>query len=531
MLSRARRGACEIVAGAALWRCRCEIVAGAALWRCRCRSRGRRSILCIWVCVCVAGVAFGSCLEGQDVVARAAGGVRNRGRRSTLAVCEIVAGAALWRYRCEIVAGAALWRCRCRSRGRRSILCIWVCVCVAGVAFGSCLEGQDDVARAAGGVRNRGRRSTLAMPLRNCGRRSTLAMPLPKSWQAQHSVHLGVCLCGRGRIRQLSRETGCCRARGGGCAKSWQAQHFGDAVAKSWQAQRFGDAVAEVVAGAAFCASGCSVIASIQGAHGTCVWTFGKNIACGVIRSFNWLFSRSGSPYSTPTSESSTFGWGSSKKTAQRAARSEPRGLNPESTPPGRKTSRQESLDSELIEEVPPGQSLEVTEARGTSGAFRDAIGNEWPAPQAGFLGNPWFQETRVQAIHVGTVSFFGATEFHVARSQQLVGEKPRPKMGMGQNSATRPQVLVHISIYQGKPFWVPGSDPNQRQNAITLTVGSENSAVPATWLPRTLSWQAGQGRRVKVKTVAGAGAVEAFFRLLDDCLEESRVCPLAFPP
>ena len=247
MLSRARRGVCEIVAGAALWRCRCEIVAGAALWRCRCRSRGRRSILCIWVCVCVAGVAFGSCLEGQDVVARAAGGVRNRGRRSTLAM-------------------------PLRNRGRRSTLAI---------------EGQDVVARAAGGVRNRGRRSTLAMPLRNCGRRSTLAMPLPKSWQAQHSVHLGVCLCGRGRIRQLSRGTGCCRARGGGCAKSWQAQDFGDAVAKSWQAQHFGDAVAEVVAGAAFCASGCSVIASIQGARGTCVWTFGKNIACGVIRSFN----------------------------------------------------------------------------------------------------------------------------------------------------------------------------------------------------------------------------------------------------
>ena len=82
MLSRARRGACEIVAGAALWRCRCEIVAGAALWRCRCRSRGRRSILCIWVCVCVAGVAFGSCLEGQDVVARAAaGGGGGGGRR------------------------------------------------------------------------------------------------------------------------------------------------------------------------------------------------------------------------------------------------------------------------------------------------------------------------------------------------------------------------------------------------------------------------------------------------------------------
>ena len=162
------------------------------------------------------------------MLSRAAGGVRNRGRRS-----------------CEIVAGAALWRCRCRSRGRRSILCIWVCVCVAGVAFGSCLEGQDVVARAAGGVRNRGRRSTLAMSLRNRGRRSTLAMPLPKSWQTQHSVHLGVCLCGRGRIRQLSRGTGCCRARGGGCAKSWQAQHFAD--------------------GAAFCASGCVFV--WQGQH------------------------------------------------------------------------------------------------------------------------------------------------------------------------------------------------------------------------------------------------------------------------
>ena len=178
--------------------------------------------------------------------------------RARRGACEIVAGAALWRCRCESVAGAALWRCRCRSRGRRSILCIWVCVCVAGVAFGSCLEGQDVVARAAGGVRNRGRRSFLAMPLRNRGRRSTLAMPLPKSWQAQHSVHL----CGRGSIRQLFRGTGCCRARGGGRAKSWQAQHFGDAVAEvvagaAFCASGCGDAIAEVVAGAAFCASGC----------------------------------------------------------------------------------------------------------------------------------------------------------------------------------------------------------------------------------------------------------------------------------
>ena len=108
-----------------------------------------------------------------------------------------------------------------------------MCVCAAGVAFGSCLEGQDVGARAAGGVRN-------------CGRRSTLAMPLPKSWQAQHSVHLGVCVCVAGVAfgSCLEGQDVGARARGGGCAKSWQAQHFGDAVA-------------EVVAGAAFCAFGC----------------------------------------------------------------------------------------------------------------------------------------------------------------------------------------------------------------------------------------------------------------------------------
>ena len=226
MLARARRGVCENVAGA-------------ALWRCRCRSRGRRSILCIWVCVCVAGVAFGSCLEGQDVGARAAGGVRNRGRRSTLAMplpkswqaqhsvhlgvclCGRGSSAAVWRDRmlararrgvCEIVAGAALWRCRCRSRGRRSILCIWVCVCVAGVAFGSCLEGQDVVARAAGACEIvaapalwrcrclcRGRRCVLCAWVWRChcrsrGRRSILCIwvCVCVAGQAQHSAHLGV---------------------------------------------------------------------------------------------------------------------------------------------------------------------------------------------------------------------------------------------------------------------------------------------------------------------------------------------------
>ena len=242
MLSRARRGVCEIVAGAALWRCRCEIVAGAALWRCRCRSRGRRSVLRhLVVCLCGRGRI--------RQLSRGTGCCRARGggcAKSWQAQHFGDAVAKSWQAQhfgdavAEVVAGAAF----CASG------------CVAGVAFGSCLEGQDVVARAAGGVRNRGRRSTLAMPL-------------PKSWQAQHSVHLGVCLCGRGRIRQLSRGTGCCRARGGGCAKSWQAQHFGDAVAKLWQAQHFGDAVAEVVAGAAFCASGCVFV--WQGSHSAAV--------------------------------------------------------------------------------------------------------------------------------------------------------------------------------------------------------------------------------------------------------------------
>ena len=225
----------------------------------------------------MAGVAFGSCLEGQDVGARARGGGCAKSPKSWqaqhsvhLGVClcgrgsirQLSRGTGCCRARgggrakswqaqhfgdavaaafcasgcgaiAKVVAGAAFCASGCVFvwQGRRSILCIWVCVCVAGAAFGSCLKGQDCVARSAGGVRNRGRRGTLEMPL-------------PKSWQAQHSVHLGVCLWGRGSIRQLSRGTGCWRARGGGCAKSWQAQHFGDAVA-------------EVVAGAAFCASGC----------------------------------------------------------------------------------------------------------------------------------------------------------------------------------------------------------------------------------------------------------------------------------
>ena len=301
MLSRARRGACEIVAGAALWRCRCEIVAGAALWRLRCR--------CASGCVFVWQGRIRQLSRGTGCCRARGGGRAKSGQAQHFgdAVAKSWQAQHFGDAVAEVVAGAAF--------------CASGCVFVWQGSHSAALEGQDVVARAAGGVRNRGRRSTLAMPLRNRGRRSTLAMPLPKSWQAQHSVHLGVCLCGRGRIRQLSRGTGCCRARGGGRAKlcrrstlamplrnrgrrstlamplpkSWQAQHSvhlgvclcgrgrirqlsrgtgccrarGGGRAKSWQAQHFSDAVAEVVAGAAFCASGCVFV--WQGSHSAAV--------------------------------------------------------------------------------------------------------------------------------------------------------------------------------------------------------------------------------------------------------------------
>ena len=152
--------------------CVCVCVAGAAFRRClkgldvvehtarglnlrdrrstlemACKFRGRRSIFCIWVCVCVAGAASGSCLKGLDVVERAARGLNLRDRRSTLEMAH-------------------------RFRGRRSIICIWVCVCVAGAAFGCCLKGLDVVERAARGLNLRDRRSALEMAPRFRGRRS-----------------------------------------------------------------------------------------------------------------------------------------------------------------------------------------------------------------------------------------------------------------------------------------------------------------------------------------------------------------------
>ena len=43
----------------------------------------------------------------------------------------------------------------------------------------------------------------------------------------------------------------------GSCLKGWDAVARTARGAKSWQAQHFGDAIAAVVAGAAFCASEC----------------------------------------------------------------------------------------------------------------------------------------------------------------------------------------------------------------------------------------------------------------------------------
>ena len=169
----------------------------------------------------MAGAAFGSCLKGWDVVARAARGSRNRGRRSTL---EMPLPKS-WQAQHSVHLSVCL-------RGRGSI---WQ----LSEGLGCCRTRGSGLAKSWQ-AQHFGH--AIAERARNRGRRSTLEMPLPKSWQAQHSVHLSVCLRGRGSIWQLSKGLGCCRARGSGLAKSWQAQHFGDAVA-------------EVVAGAAFCAS------------------------------------------------------------------------------------------------------------------------------------------------------------------------------------------------------------------------------------------------------------------------------------
>ena len=147
--------------------------------------------------------AFGSCLKGWDVVARAAVGPHLpwQAQRFGGASAEIVAGA-------EYFVDLGL-----RLRGRGSI---W------------------KLSKGLGCCRTRGCGPHLAWHSQHFGDASV------KSWQAQYFVHLGLRLRGRGSIWELSTGLKCCRALGCGPPSR----------------QHFGDASAEVVAGAVLRAPG-----------------------------------------------------------------------------------------------------------------------------------------------------------------------------------------------------------------------------------------------------------------------------------
>ena len=231
-----------------------------------CKFRGRRSVFCIWVCVCVAGAAFGSCLKGLDVFECAARGLNLRDRRSTLEMAHRFHGRrsifCIWV--CVCVAGAAFGRClkgldvveraarglnlrdrrstlemACKFRGRRSIFCIWVCVCVAGAAFGSCLKGLDVFECAARGLNLRDRRSTLEMAHRFRGRRSVFCIWVcvcvagaafgrcVKGLDVA-SARLGGSICATGAAlwRWLANFVAGAIFSASGCVFAWQGQHL-----------------------------------------------------------------------------------------------------------------------------------------------------------------------------------------------------------------------------------------------------------------------------------------------------------------
>ena len=140
-----------------------------------CRFRSERSISCIWVYVCVAWAAFGSCLQRLDVVERAAGGPVLRDRRSTLEM-------------------------PCTFHGARRISCIWVYVCVAWAAFGSCLKGLDASARLVVAF------CVTGAALWRCLANFVACAAFPASY---------VCVAAFGGcLEELG--VGCCRARGCG---------------------------------------------------------------------------------------------------------------------------------------------------------------------------------------------------------------------------------------------------------------------------------------------------------------------------
>ena len=139
------------------------------------RFRGRRSIFCIWVCVCVAGAAFGSCLKGL--------GLNLGDRRSTLeiswqaqyflhlGVCLAGATCGSWMLSSVRLGGSVCVGDGAKISWQAHFFCIWVCVCVAATC-GSCLKGLDVVERAARGLNLRDRRRTLETGHRFRGRRS-----------------------------------------------------------------------------------------------------------------------------------------------------------------------------------------------------------------------------------------------------------------------------------------------------------------------------------------------------------------------
>ena len=112
MLSSARLGGSICATGAALWTWLANFVAGAVF-----SASG---------CVFALQATCGSCLQGLDVVERAARGLNLLGRRSTLETGH-------------------------RFRSRRSIFCIW--------HLGVCLRGRGNIwllSREAGRCRARG---------------------------------------------------------------------------------------------------------------------------------------------------------------------------------------------------------------------------------------------------------------------------------------------------------------------------------------------------------------------------------------
>ena len=69
-------------------------------------------------------------------------------------------------------------------------------------------------------------------------------------------------------------------------------------------------------------------------------------------------------------------------------------------------------------------------------------------------------------------------------------GVRKHAKWGMGQNSTTRgPQVLVHVSIFRGNPFWLLIFDPlpkggKKLRTLLCMWPWVKSQIVPAVNIP-----------------------------------------------